>query len=792
MLCQTQINKKTNRSRQSKIDMLNEHMHRSTTSRRADATPHAASLIEGLRDIGYSLETAISDIIDNSITAGARQVRIITEACIDDPLLAIVDDGKGMSEEELIAAMRPGSKSPLATRNEPDLGRFGLGLKSASFSQCRRLTVVSRKDGKTSAAVWDLDDVAKRNEWAVQLPDGVEGIPVVHQLGATGIPAILNPLIRFLKKARTEEFRDALNEVNPAFQVSDLIIATWSQVTKVKLVLISNRQYTSRDDAVKLQDLDDVPVTWSVWDLARFERFDRSGQAREDIVIDFSGDFGAPLPAIKASQTDAALESYLLIIPGQQLAAIYDLWGARLLEANVRTFLQARAKTNKGIQRTIKEEPELFFPYNNGLSATAEYVLCVRTDSGLAISSIGNLQIVNGAQTTGSIHAALRSAREQLANVYVQMKLTIVPADRSEAIVPKISEYANTQNKVNAADFFSNHPFHIRIEQFSRTVMFAAREGERHDSKWFYERSRGQYINDRSRHSDSGQKKFDLEYPKTQLFSKTDLAKFENSSAGQPHIVSRGAQKNFALFAKEIGEAWSKSEAKYDELWYRRLVAKAIIFRKLETEIPKQPWYEGGYRANIVTYAMAKVFYDANQADEVLDLDTIAKRQMVSDALVRALLLSAEEAHNVITRPAAGMRNLSEWAKQQACWSALQSRKLIYDAGFERCLTLRETARKNERDAHERQREIAGIEAQSIVVKLGADFWHKVRERGNAENKLTAKDEQILKVCASIPRQIPTEKQCTHAITVLERLKENGVLPIDLTSKLTSASPDAD
>lgn len=603
--------------------------------------------------------------------------------------------------------------------------------------------------------------------------------------GKADVPPILNPLIRFLKKARTEAFRDALNEVNPAFQVSDLIIATWSQVTKVKLILVSNRHYIGRDDAVKLQDLDEVPVTWSVWDLARFERFDRSGQAREDMIINFSADFGAPLPALKASQTGAALESYLLIMPGQQLAAIYDRWGARLLEANVRTFLQARAKTNKGIQRTVKDEPELFFPYNNGLSATADHVDCVQTNSGLAISSIGNLQIVNGAQTTGSIHAALRSAREQLENVFVQMKLTVVPPDRSEEIVPKISEYANTQNKVNAADFFSNHPFHIRIEQFSRNVMFAAREGERHDSKWFYERSRGQYINERGRRTGSDQRKFDLEFPKVQLFSKTDLAKFENSAAGQPHIVSRGAQKNFAQFAREIGEAWSKNEAKYDELWYRRLIAKAIIFRKLETEIPKQPWYEGGYRANVVTYAMAKVFHDASRGDEVLDLDTIAKRQMLSDALVRALLRAAEEAHKVITKPVAGMRNLSEWAKQQACWSALQARALAYDSGFESCLTSKETAKKNEHDAKEMQREIAGIEAQSLVVTLGAGFWQKVRDQGNAGGELTTKDGQILKVCASLPHQIPTEKQSKYAITVLERLKDQSVLSNDVTDQIS-------
>ena len=598
--------------------------------------------------------------------------------------------------------------------------------------------------------------------------EGDEPLP----FGKADIPPILNPLVRFLKKARTEDFRDALNEVNPAFQVSDLIITTWSQITKVKLILISNRRYISRDDSVKLQDLDDVPVTWSVWDLARFERFDRSGQAREDMVIDFSGDFGSPIPALKASQTGAALESYLLIVPGQLLAAIYDRWGARLLEANVRTFLQARAKTNKGIQKTIREEPELFFPYNNGLSATAENVECILTDSGLAVSSINNLQIVNGAQTTGSIHAALRTARNQLESVFVQMKLTVVPPDRSEEIVPRISEYANTQNKVNAADFFSNHPFHIRIEKYSRDVIFAAREGERHDSKWFYERSRGQYINERARRTGSNQKKFDLEFPKAQLFSKTDLAKYENSASGQPHLVSRGAQKNFAAFAKEIGENWARYESRYDELWYRRLIAKAIIFRKLESEIPKQPWYGGGYRANVVTYAMAKVFHDASMGNEVLDLDAIAKRQMVSDDLVAALLIAAEIAHEVITHPAAGMRNFSEWAKQQACWSELQGRKIDYGRGFERCLTLRDTARRNERDAKDSQRELVGIQGQVTVVKLGADFWRDVLEQGRASGSLTTKDAEILRICTSMPRLLPTDKQARHALILLERLKE--------------------
>ena len=403
-------------------------------------------------------------------------------------------------------------------------------------------------------------------------------------------------------------------------------------------------------------------------------------------------------------------------------------------------------------------------------------MICIRTDDGLAISTISNLQIVNGAQTTGSIHAGLKSAKEQLPQVFVQMKLTVVPPDRSEDIVPKISEYANTQNKVNAADFFSNHPFHIRIEQFSRSVIFTAREGERHDSKWFYERSRGQFINARSHLTAAQQNKFDLEFPKAQLFSKTDLAKFEYSAAGQPHVVSRGAQKNFAEFAKEIGEAWSKSDAKYDELWYRRLIAKAIIFRKLEAEVPKQAWYEGGYRANIVTYAMAKVFHDANGEKQALDLDTIWRRQAVPEALQRALLLAAAEVNDVITHPPSGVRNMSEWAKQQACWNGLKGRRLDYGAEFDGCLILEETARTSEREQRKKKREMDGISTQSEVVNRGPEFWREILARGVADRKLTPKDQQILQVCASMPRQLPSELQSKHAMNVLERMREQGLV----------------
>lgn len=146
----------------------------------------ATALIEGLRDIGYSLETALADIIDNAITANAKRVEILSETATDDPAIGVVDDGDGMTEDELIAAMRPGSRNPLEERDDPDLGRFGLGMKSASFSQCRRLTVISRKHGITSGAVWDLDVVASTNRWEIQLLDHADETRWAQKLGAAG------------------------------------------------------------------------------------------------------------------------------------------------------------------------------------------------------------------------------------------------------------------------------------------------------------------------------------------------------------------------------------------------------------------------------------------------------------------------------------------------------------------------------------------------------------------------------------------------------------------------------
>ena len=167
-------------------------------SREEEIPPRASVLVESLRDIGYALHTAVSDVIDNSLTAGARTIELFAETHAEVPAIGILDDGAGMTEAELLEAMRPGSRSPLEGRSATDLGRFGLGLKTASFSQCRRLTVVTRRVGVTSCAVWDLDTVAARDRWIVELPESTTAVPWSERLAADGTLIVWQKLDRLV------------------------------------------------------------------------------------------------------------------------------------------------------------------------------------------------------------------------------------------------------------------------------------------------------------------------------------------------------------------------------------------------------------------------------------------------------------------------------------------------------------------------------------------------------------------------------------------------------------------
>lgn len=607
--------------------------------------------------------------------------------------------------------------------------------------------------------------------------------PDIKSLTQTDMDAIFNRSVNFLKKSLDADFRNSLEEEDHGFALADLIASRWSKISKVRIFLISNRQLSSRVDGREAGELFDRPITYSVWDIGRLHRYVVSGHGKEDIEIDLEKEFGSPIPVLPAHLTDAGYEAYLAVIPGEQLAAIYDRWGARLLEQNVRVFLQARGNVNKGIRNTLDNDPEMFFAYNNGITATAEDIEFDDESSGLQIRKFRNLQIVNGGQTTASIHAASRR-KADLSKVFVQMKLSIVPAENSVEIVPKISEYANSQNRVNAADFFANHPFHIRMEEFSRRIYAPSPDGTFRESKWFYERARGQYQDNRGLLTPAQRKKVDLEYPKQQLLSKTDLAKYINVWLGHPDIVSRGAQKNFAYFAARIGKEWPKNTDKFNENFYRNSISKAIVFRRTEKLVSAQSWYEGGYRANIVAYAISKLAYDVEKKDKTVNFATIWRHQEISEPMSEALALAAKSAHDVLIDPPSGISNITEWAKKQACWERVKSQKILWSPDLQAELIGIDELKEENRSAVKNQKMLNGIEAQSLVVSAGANFWKELLAWGNGRKLLTPMENGILKTAASIPNKLPSEKQSLIAVEVLKKLHLEGCLLCeDLISK---------
>ena len=581
-------------------------------------------------------------------------------------------------------------------------------------------------------------------------------------------------LINFVAASRRSAFRETLIDGSAEAGAAATIASAWPSIVKVKLILMTNAIYGARTDAVLAGTISDIPVTYNVWDLNRFHRYESSGQATEKLTVNFKDDFGVSIPALAASSKGDQLDSYLAVIGGAQLAEIYEKWGARLLESNVRSFLQARGGVNRGIRDTIRDEPEMFFSYNNGLSVTADSVEVENTVDGLSIVSARNLQIVNGGQTTASLHAARKISPETLRQVHVQVKLTVVPPETSEEIVPFISKYANLQNKVSSADFFSNHPFHMRMEEYSRRVLAPAVEGTNRETKWFYERARGQYLVERSKRSPAERRRFDMEFPKPQYFVKTDLAKVEMSFRLQPDTVSKGAQKNFGEFAQRIGGEWNRSDKKFDETWFRRLVAKLIIFRHLEKTIPKQPWYPGGYRANLVTYSIAKLVADADERDRVVDLDDVWRRQSVARDLSDALLMAAEAASMVVTNPESGVNNITEWCKKQACWAVLQRTVVDYGPELANCLLEPEEALAVQRAGQKEEAAMSGIEAQTKVIEAGAEFWGRLRSWSNERRLLSPKEDGVLKACGMGTSRLPSEKQSLIAVNVLDRARNEG------------------
>lgn len=551
------------------------------------------------------------------------------------------------------------------------------------------------------SVAYDERDLKKKGQHKINgyaISDNYETVDLFITLYAntTEIRTILKSEIDTASRMITNFFRravynDYVNEIAESSEIFEFAntLANYAELRnnliRVNAFILTNGTY--KGELPASQTICGYNIYYKVIDIEYLYKI--SEQAGVPIELDFEDLNGLryDIPCLAANLNNPEYEAYVAIIPGECLARLYDCYGARLLEQNVRSFLQFTGKINKGIRETIKNEPHMFLAYNNGIAATADHVELDET--GHFIRHISNLQIVNGGQTTASIFYTKKKDKADISSILVQVKLSVIKVkDQYADIVSRISRYANTQNKVNDADFSANNPALVEIERISRYVFAPATPTNNLQTAWFFERARGQYKTLRAKEgfTKSRQKAFDLKYPKKQVVTKVELAKYVNAwqvkyitknnlqvLAIGPHIVVRGNEKNYAQFIK-----YNLPDIKHiDAAWFEDAIAKAILFKAADKRYGTKLSGDhiGELKQVVVPYTLSLLNIITNRK---LDLYRIWKNQSISPALSDFIYDLMKQVNNFILRESP-ISHYIEWAKKAECWLAVQSNKWAYN-----------------------------------------------------------------------------------------------------------------
>ena len=514
-------------------------------------------------------------------------------------------------------------------------------------------------------------------------------------------------------------------------------------LVRVNATILTDGIYAGEPPAS--QTISGYPIFYKVVDINYL--YNISEKSRIPIEIDFKA-AGYKIPCIQSPTQNDEYQAYLAIFPGEALVNIYERFGSRLLEQNVRSFLQFTGKVNGGIRKTILTEPHMFLAFNNGIAATAESLELEKAEdgNGLFIIKVNDLQIVNGGQTTASIYHTWKKDKKEVTTVQVQVKLSVIKnKEKFSDIVSQISEYANTQNKVSVSDLSSNRPFHIELEKLSRNIWAPPAEGQSLQTRWFYERARGQYRNAMLKEgfTKAKLKAFELKNPKSQMFTKEDVAKYVNAFeeiidgkklAIGPNYVVRGNQKNYVQFMN------FNLPRKVDNIYFEDSVAKAILFRTAERKYGVKPNSIGDMRYITVPYTLS---YLSGRLESTLDLYKIWKTQTISESLQELLYNLMVQIESFIKENAPGSL-YSEWAKKEECWLEVKRQSFLLPlATIKTDLTdpWNPTARKRltEEDANQSQ-----ILAETEKVKsVPAVVWNKIEEWGRATGLLSVQRSRV-------------------------------------------------
>lgn len=617
----------------------------------------------------------------------------------------------------------------------------------------------------------------------------------------------------FVEEATKHELYYDMHGTDVAIDLARDLYYGSAEFTKYRFYLLTDAYNRQRSKTIKDELIGDKNVEMNVWDITRLYDLVCSKAQKESVEIQLS-DFGFKgIPCVKAvdyKNVEADIEipvkyddleseedngipenivtyaSYLAVVPGQVLNDLYLEYGSKLLEGNVRSFLSVRGKVNKSIQNTIKNYPEMFFAYNNGIAATATDVETVMTSEGLVITRIKDLQIVNGGQTTASIANTLLTAKKNenvdLSQLYVPMKISVLEHSMAEKIIPKISEYSNSQNKVDASDFFSNHPFHIRMEEYSRKTPIPAVGGNQFQQYWFYERTRGQYNQGKMKFltKSSQLKKYMDRYPEKMVITMLDLARYMEIYEGSPDVVSKGKQKTLQIFADKIKRDWATSNERYNAFYYKRVVAIAIMYKCTDEIVKQTEWYKEkrSYKANIVAYTLSLIFYYVhyNRKGYEIDFDRIWNLQDIYEELEDQIRVLSKEVYEFITGPR-DTENVTEWCKKEICWSKAKAKIWTFNDPFIYTLVSKDTVDAEAKEEKATRKIENEVDALKEIMGRGPEYWKKMLEWGQTNKLLSEKEISILQMVINMNRtcRIPSDKQAKVVMQARRRLINEGM-----------------
>lgn len=550
---------------------------------------------------------------------------------------------------------------------------------------------------------------------------------------------------------------------DPVTEMARSIKKNVDAIHKIHAVIVSTNQKSARlKTTIELKPLvvggKTYDVDLTLLDIDGIFQTKWVGFKKDDIIIE-TKDYGVEgIPCIKADINSNEYESFLAVVPGKFLSDIYLKYNARLLESNVRSFLNIRGEVNKGILNTILNDKPKFFAFNNGIATTADSVTIVNTANGQMITSFKNLQIINGGQTTASLASAVLKNKADLNGIFVQMKLSIINECANKAdLIRLISKYANKQNKVTNADLNTNHPFYARIEDFSRRIKAPIAANSTIQSIWFFERARGQYDQGKMRLKTKKERDmYELQNPKAHKFTKMDLAKYINADLIRPYDVAWGADVNMARFQETMEKEWDKNKDQFNEVYYKDLIAKAIIFKTIEQLISAEDWYiqNKGYRAQLVPYTFSKFMYEIGKTGKVFNYKRVWEQQAVPEVYFRDLRTIAKMCYDTFNDPNRQYLNIGEYTKRQVCWDKLNEREFELSPDTLALLIDKEDRKVEERLASKEQKAQSEISSEVEIFTLGINYWKRAKDMGVQLNILNGYEIQLCDYAIKYIQQI--------------------------------------